>query len=166
MSVLAQVSIILPGKVLEELKRRAESEGKSLEELIGEAVLRETSTSDPAVKAELHLMLCEKYLNEAKKFLEKKHYVQASEKAWGAASQIVKAIAASRNIELRSHGELYRFIMKLVREKGDDEIRRLWLSAITLHQNFYENWLPPEMVKENIKDVEKFVEKLKAQLKK
>jgi len=34
-----------------------------------------------------------------------------------------------------------------------------------LHQNFYENWLPPEMVKGNIEDVKKFVGKLRQLLK-
>jgi len=34
-----------------------------------------------------------------------------------------------------------------------------------LHQNFYENWLPQEMVKANIEDVKKFVEKMKMLLK-
>jgi hypothetical protein len=34
-----------------------------------------------------------------------------------------------------------------------------------LHQNFYENWLPPEMVEGNVKDVKKFVEKLRQLLK-
>jgi metal-responsive CopG/Arc/MetJ family transcriptional regulator len=34
-----------------------------------------------------------------------------------------------------------------------------------LHQNFYENCLPPEMVEGNIKDVKKLVEKLRRLLK-
>jgi len=33
-------------------------------------------------------------------------YVQASEKAWGAAAQIVKAVAAKAGKELRSRGDL------------------------------------------------------------
>ena len=30
-----------------------------------------------------------------------------------------------------------------------------------LHQNFYENWLPKEMIVENIKDVKDFIKKLR-----
>jgi len=48
----------------------------------------------------------------------------------------------------------------LAKEAGDDEIRLLWQSAGMLHQNF-ENWLPPEMVEENIEDVKKFIDKIK-----
>jgi hypothetical protein len=62
---------------------------------------------------------------------------------------------------LRSHGELHKEVIELTKEAGDDEIRLLWQSAISLHQNFYENWLPPEMVEKNIEDVKKFVDKLK-----
>ncbi len=32
--------------------------------------------------------------------------------------------------------------------------------ATSLHQNFYENWLPKEIVRESIEDVKMFVEKL------
>jgi hypothetical protein len=52
-----------------------------------------------------------------------------------------------------SHGELHREVIKHTEESGDDEIRLLWQSAISLHQNFYENWLPPEMVEKNIEKV-------------
>jgi len=74
---------------------------------------------------------------------------------------MVKALAAKRESELRSHGELHKEIVKLARETGDDEIRLLWQSAIALHQNFYENWLPPEMVKKNVEDVKKFLDRLR-----
>ena len=39
-----------------------------------------------------------KYLREAEELLEKKDYPQASEKLWGAAAEIVKAVAAGRGI--------------------------------------------------------------------
>lgn len=35
------------------------------------------------------------------------------------------------------------------------------MSAFSLHQNFYEAWLPPEVVREEVKTINKFVEKLK-----
>ena len=60
---------------------------------------------------------------------------------------MVKALAAERGFELRSHGELHAFVSKLEKEIEDPEIRRLWQSAGMLHQNFYEKGLPPEMVR-------------------
>jgi hypothetical protein len=74
---------------------------------------------------------------------------------------MVKALAAKEGIELRSHGELHRYVSKLSSERGDREISRLWLSAVSLHQNFYENGLPGEVVKEGLESVKGFVEKLR-----
>lgn len=159
---MREISIIVPKKIEERLKEESEKSGSTGEELILKALseyLREPL--DPESKVELHLKLCEKYLKEAEEFLTKKNYVQASEKAWGAASQIVKAVALRRGKEIRSHGELHRFVLALRRETGDEDLRRLWQVATSLHQNFYENWLPGEIVEESIKDVKEFIEKLR-----
>jgi len=48
---------------------------------------------------------------------------------------------------------LHQEVSRISRETGDDEIRALWQSATALHQNFYENWLPPDMVEGNIRDL-------------
>ena len=97
-------------------------------------------------KVENYLSLNGKYLKEAEALIDKGDYVQASEKFWGAAAEMVKAIAAKRGSELRSHGELYGFVTKLSKELNDRELIRLFGLASALHQNFYENWLSPEMV--------------------
>ena len=52
------------------------------------------------------MRLNDKYLQEAEALLDKGDYVQASEKFWGAAAEVVKAVAVKRGIELKSHGEL------------------------------------------------------------
>ena len=77
----------------------------------------------------------------------------------GAAAQMVKTLAAKRGVELRGCGELHREVIRIAKEAGDDEIRLLWQSAISLHQNFHGNWLPPEMVEKNVEDVRKFLDK-------
>ena len=53
---------------------------------------------------------------------------QASEKGWGAAAQIVQAIAARRDWEHQGHRELFR------------AVDRLFDVASALHINFYEDW--------------------------
>ena len=159
---MATITITLPKRALEELRRRAEAEGKALEELVGETLLAQLHMDDPMARAELHWELCEKYLREARALLEEGDYIQASEKAWAAASQAVKAVAAGRGLELRSHRDLHGFIMRLREETGDEELRRLWHAANELHRNFYEAWLPPEMVIEAVGDAERLVEKLRA----
>ena len=160
------VSIALPKKIEERLKEEAERTGASEEELIVEALAKAFNENlDPEVRIEIHLKLSEKFLKEAEEFLRKGDLTQASEKAWGAASQIVKAFAAKEGRELRSHGELHQQVAKIDRQAKGEGIRSLWQSAGMLHQNFYENWLPQEMVKANIEDVKKFVEKMKMLLK-
>jgi hypothetical protein len=158
--------LTLPKKVEARLREEAEKAGVSEEELVLEALSKFLNEPfDPETRSELHLKLSEKYLKDAEEFLAKEDYVQASEKAWGAASQIVKALAAREGRGLRSHGELHKQVAKIARETKDEEIRSLWQSAGMLHQNFYENWLPPEMVEGNVKDVKRFVEKLRQLLK-
>ena len=150
------------------LKERVEEESKRLgiseEEFIVEA-LSEYLKIDQEYRMEAHLALSEKYLKEAEEFLNKGDHTQASEKVWGAASQIVKALAAKRGKALRSHRELHVFVSEIRRELKDPEISTLWLSANSLHQNFYENWLPEETVKDGMENVRKFVKRIKELIK-
>ena len=111
-------------------------------------------------KAQDYLRLNNKYLHEAEVLLSKGEYLQASEKLWGAAAEIVKAVAAKRGIELKSHGELFRFVSELKDELGEPELPRLFSLASALHQNFYEDWLPPETVRDHAEAVRTLVKRL------
>ena len=103
----------------------------------------------------------EKYLTEAEAFLQAGDYLQASEKFWGAAAEVVKAVAARRGVALYSHGELYRFMDRLAEELRDPSLLRLFGLASALHQNFYEGWLSPRAVAEYAQAVRELVAKLK-----
>ena len=156
------MQIILPAKI----ERRLKEETRKLELTEDELILKALSEFlkeplDPESKIDVHSTLSEKYLKDAEELVKGEDYVQASEKAWGAASQIVKAAAAKKGVELRGHNELHKFVAKLRKENEDEEIRRLWQIAVSLHQNFYENWLAEETVRESVGDVKSFAEKLK-----
>ncbi|RLG68361.1 MAG: hypothetical protein DRO11_09195 [Methanobacteriota archaeon] len=155
------MSIILPEKVLKEMEKVSRREDALPEEIVGRAVIEFLKLNDPEMKAEIHENLCDKYLKDVEELMKKGNYVQASEKAWGAASQMLKAEAARRGVELRSHPALHRFVITIARERGAEEIRKLCPYASMLHQNFYETWLPKEMVAENIKDVKDFIKRLR-----
>ncbi len=114
---------------------------------------------DPPERSEFHRGLAEKLLREAEELLARDDYVQASEKAWGAAAQIVKAVAAKKGKELKSHGDLWRFVLEVAGE--NDELRWLWHVANALHQNFYEGWISPEGVRRAVEDVKRFVGKMR-----
>ncbi|MDJ0269468.1 MAG: PaREP1 family protein [Aigarchaeota archaeon] len=151
----------LPDRLLVKLKELSDSRNISLEEAILEAIYEYVEEMDPEMRSEMYLKLCEKYLRDAKELLSKGDYVQAGEKLWGAAAQIVKAVAARRGIVLDSHAKLWDFVASLRVELNDPDIGRQWSVANSLHKNFYEAQVSPELVKDYAEDVRKFVDKLK-----
>ena len=87
---------------------------------------------------------------------------QASEKAWGAAAQIVKAAAQLRGWEHDSHRGLFLTINQLTDEVGDPEIHDLFAYPNYLHTNFYENTFGPDEVTRYVVRTEEFVAKVEA----
>jgi len=112
-------------------------------------------------EAEHYLALSRKYFRDAHDMLGKDDYVQASEKLWGAAADMVKAVAMSKeNVDLKTHGDLWKYVTKLHLELKDPEISRMFGLANTLHQNFYEAMMTPEAVQVHAEAVRHFIEKL------
>lgn len=159
------VTVNLPDKAARKLKEEAKRTGCSVEELVLIALDKAYNALDPSDKPRLHWELCEKYLGEARGFLAKGDPVQASEKAWGAASQAVKALAAKEGRELRSHRELWEYVAKLRERLRKPEVSALWSRANVLHVNFYEDWMPLSEVELAVRDVEEFVGRLKERAK-
>ena len=85
---------------------------------------------------------------------------QASEKGWGAAAQMIKAVASRRGWEHNTHAALYSVIDRLVKETGDDEIYLRFSTANALHQNFYENWGSTDYVAGGLASVRELLAKL------
>lgn len=160
-------SIVLPKRIEKKLKEESEKRGAMEEEIIIEALTKMLNEPlNPDEKTEIHLKLSEKYMDEAEEYLRKRDYIQASEKAWGAASQIVKALAAKEGRELRSHASLWEYMDELAERLRDKELRYLWGRANNLHQNFYENWMPSREVELAVDDVKMLISKLKTILEK
>jgi hypothetical protein len=134
---------VLPRRIEERLRRESERIGVSEEELILEALSKTLNEPlNPETRFEMYLKLSEKYLRDSEELLAKKDYVQASGKAWGAASQMVKALAAREGREVRSRASLWEYMDELAERLGDLMLRYLWRTANILHQNIYENWMP------------------------
>ena len=85
---------------------------------------------------------------------------QASEKGWGAAAQMIKAVATGRGWQHKNHAALFSVINKVVKETGDDRIRRGFGIANGLHQNFYENWGDADYVAGGLADVRDLLDRL------
>ena len=64
--------------------------------------------------------------------------IQASEKAWGAVAQFLKALATQRGWAHETHQHLGQVADRLANETGDAEISNLFDRAESLHANFYE----------------------------
>lgn len=103
-------------------------------------------------------------LSQAESELAQDEVRQASEKGWGAAAQIVKAIAEQRGWPHRSHAALYQAVDRLAIETGDDNLSELFHVASALHQNFYENWDNPGNVGRALIAVRRFIDKLSPML--
>lgn len=85
---------------------------------------------------------------------------QASEKGWGAAAQMLKAVAEQRGWEHGKHRHLSRAASRLRAETGDRDVFRLYMVADSLHGNFYEDELEPQDVAEALDDVAALVDKV------
>ena len=111
----------------------------------------------------------EKYMRTSRQFIEQAEeefnrgdMVQASEKAWGAAAQAVKATAEQRGWEHNTHARLFDNLKRVSRETGDPELHDLFHVANSLHQNFYEGWQTDDSVRRGIQRVKLLVHKLAA----
>ncbi len=100
------------------------------------------------------------FLASARAHLAEGDLLQASEKGWGAAAQMVKSVAEDRDWPYNGHGELYVAIDRLADETGDPQLRDLFDSASALHANIYEGWMPREMVESSLGRVAELVAKL------
>ena len=99
-------------------------------------------------------------LAQARSELDAGDVRQASEKGWGAAAQIVKAIAEQRGWTHLGHAQLFDAVTTLAQEAGDDDIDRLFELASALHTNFYEDWYGAGRVERGLNDVEQLLDKL------
>ena len=102
------------------------------------------------------------FLQKARAYLADGDLLQASEKGWGAAAQMVKAAAGTRGWRHQDHRSLYEAVDRLARGTGDASIRTGSSEAGALHTKFYEGWLPRETVEHSLSQVAELVDKLAA----
>ena len=100
------------------------------------------------------------FLEKAREELDEEDFVQASEKLWGAAAQMVKAVAEPRGWRHDSHRALNQVVSRLAQETGDSAISSAFVAAQGLHFNFYENVHGREFIENTIPVIEEFVGKL------
>ena len=114
------------------------------------------------ISTDNHRAVSRQFIRQADEELERGDYLQASEKAWGAATRALKNIAIQRGWDHTRHKHLYRTVTFLLEETQDEDIRRFFNSAEQLHANFYEGWMDEVMVTKNIQDVKLLLDKLES----
>ena len=105
-----------------------------------------------------------RFLGQAYEELATDDLRQASEKGWGAASQIVKAAAEERGLVHHSHAHLFRIVHTLIEETNDLVLFDLFGAANHLHTNFYEGEYGNAEVERALNQVSEFVGKVEGLL--
>ena len=154
-------TVILPRRIVEELGRR----GVDPESYIVDLLVRSLSL-DPMVGVEAHLELALRYLEEGKRLADGDP-VQASEKLYKAAEEVVRALAVYYNLDdilgrVAERGrwtvtELSKAVLR-ISDKLGEWFRHSWNSAWALHVwGFHEARFDSEVVRRYLPDIERMV---------
>ena len=100
------------------------------------------------------------FLEQAEEEVRREDLRQASEKGWGAASQLIKAAANEYDMEHDRHGRLYQVARRLASDNDDPEIRKQFGLAGELHSNFYEGFMNQGDVELHLAEVVQFVDRV------
>ena len=90
--------------------------------------------------------MSQEYMARAENYLQQGYLKQASEKSWGAAACALKSIAEQRGWNHQSHSLLNDISSQIADELSRPDLHDMFAVPRSLHQNFYENWLPEEAV--------------------
>ena len=101
----------------------------------------------------------EHFSAQAKGELSDGGLAQASEKGWGTAAQILKAVAEQRGWEHEEHRHLSRVASRLRAELSDRYIYRCYQVANDLHSNFCEDEMEAGDIAESLDDVEALIDR-------
>ncbi len=107
-----------------------------------------------------HITTSHELLAKAQESMEQDDLLQSSEKGWGAAARMVKGVAEKKGWQHNSHRELHQIVNRLAQETGERRIRVLFSVASALHSNFYEQWMPREMIDDGLAEVREFLARL------
>ena len=104
---------------------------------------------------------------KARGYLREGDLRQASEKGWGAAAQMVKAVAENwkdADVVHGRHQDLRALVAGLATADREPDLDIAFHAAQDLHENFYENNLPQYIVDLDLRQVNEFITKMAPQL--
>ena len=112
--------------------------------------------------SENYAAMSQRYMEQADEEFLKGDLGQASNKAWGAAALALKSIDERRGWNHNKHGLLYDISGQMADELGRPDIRRLFRSANAMHQNYYEDWMASDEVRDGIDGAKTYLRALEA----
>lgn len=155
------LTISLPDKIAEKVRRKAEELGLSLDSYLIEVITRD---DDPREVVEAYIEASRALLGEARDELSRGNVRQAAEKLWGSTALAVKAYAMwKEGKRVTSHGELWRYKDIIALELGE-WVRDSWNAGNSMHTCFYEGWCTEEDVRSSIAKIEKLVNEITSRI--
>ena len=112
--------------------------------------------------SEKYAAMSQRYIEQADEEFEKGDLCQASNKAWGAAALALKSIAEQRGWNHNKHGLLYDISGQVADELALPHLRARFRSANAIHQNYYEDWMAVDEVRDGIEDAKTYLRELEA----
>ena len=112
--------------------------------------------------SEKYAAMSQRYMEQSDEEFEKGDLGQASNKAWGAAALALKSIAERRGWNHNKHGLLYDISGQMADELGQPELRIMFRSANAMHQNYYEDWMAVDEVRDGIETAKAYLRELEA----
>ena len=112
--------------------------------------------------SEKYAAMSQRYIEQADEEFEKGDLGQASNKAWGAAALALKSIAELRGWNHNKHGLLYDISGQVADELALPHLRARFRSANAMHQNYYEDWMAVDEVRDGIEDAKTYLRELEA----
>ena len=102
-----------------------------------------------------HAAQAREFLTQAREHVAADHLHQASEKGWGAAAHMAKAVAAAHGWEYEKHAHFSVVLNNAYGLTGDDRLRALRSIANELHGNYYQRkrHLNAKVIGEDIESV-------------
>jgi uncharacterized protein (UPF0332 family) len=115
---------------------------------------------DAKAKVEKYAGQSRHYLLNASKFIDAGNSEKASEFLWGSLAGALKAVALSKGIQLKKHGEIWDYVENLTKELEDKSIYDAFRHAHDLHINFYESDIELKGVRRMADDIRMAQDKL------
>ena len=111
---------------------------------------------------QIHVQQSRDFFAKARRYLEEDDLHQASEKGWGAAAHMAKAVAMAQGLSYERHDEFFKVMYEAQRLTGEPRLRAWGNTASALHGFFYltKDLLDHDAISGNLDDVNSLLDAL------